>query len=99
MRGPPETRGSAPRAQATQVRVTTSNPGVLSLGASSTVTLTLAPGETVVPLPISSGGLAGEAALDIEVGDERLRVHVVVGTLPASRAPAVVSPVIGVRVQ
>lgn len=90
---------SAPRAAATQVRVTTSNPGVLSLGASSTVTLTLAAGETVVPLSISSGGQAGEAALDIEVGDERLRVNVVVGTLPASRRPAIVSPVIGVRVQ
>jgi hypothetical protein len=81
-----------------QVTVTTSNPQIVSLGASETVTATLDAGALVVPITFTSAGTEGAAVLTFEFEGQKRELVVVVGNPLPSQIPAAVAPVVGVQV-
>ena len=89
---------TAPRATPTTVTVTSSNPVVVGFAAGSQVTTTIAAGGLVVPLDLASSGATGAAILRFEIDGAVKELLVVVGNPAPSEIPAVVAPVIGVRI-
>ena len=89
---------TSPRPGPLSVTVTTSNPSIVSFGASTTITLSLDAGSLVVPVGVTTGGTEGAAILAFEFEGGRSELLFIVGSPPASQLPAVVAPVIGVRV-
>ena len=89
---------AAPAAAPVQVVVTSSDAGVAAVGAGASVTLTIGVGAQVVNLPLSIAGAEGVAVLTFEFDGQRRQLVVVVGNPPASRIPALTSPVVGVEV-
>jgi hypothetical protein len=85
---------TTPRAEQVNVTVTSSDPAVVVTGNG-----TIAAGESVLPVTISTFGNEGAALLTFEFDGQRLALQVVVGNPPASQLPAVTAPVIGVRVE
>jgi len=86
------------RATPTTVTVTSSNPAVVGFAAGSQVTTTVAAGGLVVPLDLASTGATGAAILRFEIDGAVKELLVVVGNPAPSEIPAVVAPVIGVRI-
>lgn len=86
------------RATPTTVTVTSSNPAVVGFAAGSQVTTTIAAGGLVVPLDLASTGATGAAILRFEIDGAVKELLVVVGNPAPSEIPAVVAPVIGVRI-
>ena len=89
---------TSPRPGPLSVTVTTSNPSIVSFGASTTVTASLDAGSLVVPVGVTTTGTEGAAILAFEFEGVRREVLFIVGSPPASQLPAVVAPVVGVRV-
>lgn len=81
-----------------QVTVTTSNPEIVSFGASRDFTTTLAAGESVVPVTFTASGVEGTSRLSFEINGQRRELIVIVGNPPASEIPAVTAPAVLVRV-
>jgi hypothetical protein len=81
------------------VTVTSSNPGVVSVGSGASTTLVIPAGSVVVPTGVATVGAEGSSVLSFEFDGQRLDLLFVVGAPPASQLPAVVAPVIGVEVQ
>ncbi len=88
---------ASPAATATSVTITSGNPAIVSLGAGASV-VTIDAGGTVAPVAIATSGTSGAAILTFEFGGVRRELLVVVGNPPASELPAVLAPVVGVRV-
>jgi hypothetical protein len=78
----------------TSVTITSGNPAIVSVGSPL---VTIDAGNRVAPVTISTSGTSGAAILTFEFDGVRRDMLIVVGDVPASQLPAVVSPVIGVR--
>jgi hypothetical protein len=89
---------TAPNPQAVAVTVTTSNPSIVTLGASSSIQVTLEAGSLVVPVTFGTTGVEGAALLTFTFDGVTRELLVIVGNPPTSALPAVVAPVVGVQV-
>jgi hypothetical protein len=89
---------AAARAGATAVTITSSNPGVVGLGAGASVSTEIAAGTVTVPLDLFTSGTPGAAVLRFEFDGTAQELLVVVGNPPASGRPAITAPVIGIRI-
>jgi hypothetical protein len=76
------------------VTINSDRPGV-AMVASPVI---LRAGDRVVALSITAGTESGVATLTLEFGNEKRTVKVIVGTPPADALPAMMAPVVGVRV-
>jgi hypothetical protein len=83
-----------PAASPVAVTVTSSDPLVATAAAG-----TIAAGDRVLPVSVSTTGTAGVAVLTFEFDGQRLQLLVVVGNPPASALPALSAPVIGLEVK
>ena len=89
---------TAPRATATTVTISSSNPSIVSLGGSATLTTNIAAGNLTASVPLLTTGASGVAVLRFEFGGEIQDLLVVVGTLSPSQIPGLTSPVVGIRI-
>jgi hypothetical protein len=80
------------------VTVRSSNPSIASVGGGGVANLVLPAGSLVLPLGLTTAGAEGTAVLTFEFDGQRLELLVVVGNVPASQLPAVLAPVVGVKV-
>jgi hypothetical protein len=89
----------SPRSVDVPVTVTSSDPGVVTVGTGGTAALVIPAGSLVLPITLGTLGVEGAALLSFEFEGQRLDVLVVVGNPLPSQLPAVVAPVLGVEVQ
>jgi hypothetical protein len=89
---------AAARATATPVTITSTNPSIVSLGGSASVTTSIAAGDRTVSVPLLTTGTTGVAVLRFEFNDGIQDLLVVVGTLSPSQIPVLSAPVIGIRI-
>jgi hypothetical protein len=83
----------SPASEALAIQVVSSDPAVADIAGSVFVPA----GSTEVELPIETG-LAGEATLTLRSGGFGRELHVIVGTPPPARRPAIVAPPLGIVV-
>ena len=86
------------RAVATPVTITSSNPTIVSLGGSASISANIAAGSLTLPVPLLTTGETGTAILRFEFEGGIQDLLVVVGTLSPSQIPALSAPVIGIRI-
>jgi hypothetical protein len=82
---------TTPRASAVSVTVTTSDPSIVSVGAGTTMALTLEAGSLVLPTTFTTLGTVGSAVLSFEFDGMRRELLIVVGNPPSSQLPAVMA--------
>jgi hypothetical protein len=90
---------TTPRGVSVPVTITSSNPAVAGFGPSGSATVAIDAGSLVVPVPFVTSGEQGAAVLIFEFDGQRRELLLVVGDPSPSAIPAVVAPVVGVRVQ
>ena len=86
------------RAMPATVTVSSSNPAIVGFASGAQVTRTIAAGELVLPIDLVSPGTPGAAILRFEIDGEVRELLVVVGDPSPSQIPAVMAPVVGVRI-
>jgi hypothetical protein len=90
---------TVPRGTNVTGTITTSDPAVVGLSGGTTSPLFVGAGQTVASVTISTTGATGAAVLSIDIDGQRSDMLVIVGDPPLSVLPAIVSPVVGVRIQ
>jgi hypothetical protein len=89
---------STARVTATPMTVTSSNPSVVSIGGSASLTTQVPAGNVTVPVPLLTSGTTGVAILRFEFEGRLQDLLVVVGNLPPTEIPALTAPVLGIRI-
>jgi hypothetical protein len=89
---------AAARGNALPVTITTSNPSVVSLGGSATLSTSIAAGDLTVPVPLLTIGATGVSVLRFEFDGTTRELVVVVGNPSPTQVPTLTAPVIGIRI-
>ena len=89
---------AAPRLSALMVSAQSSDAAIATVNGAATTSAELSAGQAVLGLTIATTGLEGTAVITFEFDGQRRQLLVVVGNPPASQRPAIVAPVLGVRI-